>query len=175
MDKETGTLELPANEEGEIIMKGPAIALGYWNKPEETAEVFRDGWLYTGDLGIMDEEGYIKLLGRSRELIKCSGYSVFPADVEDLLYRHPAIKEVVVIGINDPYRGESPKAYIILKQEYVGKVKAEEIIAWSKDNMAAYKRPHFIEFRDELPKSAAGKVLRRILVDEENAKLNTKK
>lgn len=175
MDKETGTRELPANEEGEIIMKGPAIAVGYWNKPEETAEVFRDGWLYTGDLGIMDEEGYIKLLGRSRELIKCSGYSVFPADVEDLLYRHPAIKEVAVVGINDPYRGESPKAYIILKQDYVGKVTAEEIIAWSKDNMAAYKRPHFIEFRDELPKSAAGKVLRRILVEEENAKLGAKK
>lgn len=174
MDKETGTRELPANEEGEIIIKGPAVALGYWNKPEETAEVFRDGWLYTGDLGIMDEEGYIKLLGRSRELIKCSGYSVFPADVEDLMYRHPAIKEVAVVGINDPYRGESPKAYIILKQEYVGKVKADDIIAWSKDNMAAYKRPHVIEFRNELPKSAAGKVLRRVLVDEENAKLRAK-
>jgi len=170
MDKETGTRELPANEEGEIIMKGPAIALGYWNKPEETAEMFRDGWLYTGDLGIMDEEGYIKLLGRSRELIKCSGYSVFPADVEDLLYRHPAIKEVVVIGVNDPYRGESPTAFIILKQDYVGKVTAEEILNWCKDNMAAYKRPHFIEFRNELPKSAAGKVLRRVLVDEEKTK-----
>ncbi len=132
--------------------------------------MFRDGWLYTGDLGIMDEEGYIKLLGRSRELIKCSGYSVFPADVEDLLYRHPAIKEVVVIGVNDPYRGESPKAFIILKQDYVGKVTAEEILNWCKDNMAAYKRPHFIEFRNELPKSAAGKVLRRVLVDEEKTK-----
>jgi long-chain acyl-CoA synthetase len=92
---------------------------------------------------------------------------VFPADVEDLLYRHPAIKEVAVVGINDPYRGETPKAYIILKPDYVGKVTAEDIINWSKDNMAAYKRPHSIEFREELPKSAAGKVLRRILVDEE--------
>ncbi len=91
-------------------------------------------------------------------------------DVEDLLYRHPAIKEVVVIGVNDPYRGESPKAFIILKQDYVGKVTAEEILNWCKDNMAAYKRPHFIEFRNELPKSAAGKVLRRVLVDEEKTK-----
>jgi acyl-CoA synthetase (AMP-forming)/AMP-acid ligase II len=119
----------------------------------------------------MDEEGYIKLLGRSRELIKCSGYSVFPADVEDLLYRHPAIKEVAVIGIDDPYRGESPKAFIILKQDYLGKVTAKEIVEWCKDNMAAYKRPHFVEFRNELPKSAAGKVLRRVLVDEERARL----
>ena len=167
MDKETGTRELPSNEEGEIVLKGPAIMLGYWNKPDETAQLLRDGWFYTGDIGLMDEEGYVKLLGRSRELIKCSGYSVFPAEVEDLLYRHPAIKEVAVIGISDPYRGETPKAFVVLKPDQVGKVTAEEILDWCKDNMAAYKRPRLIEFREDLPKSAAGKVLRRILVEEE--------
>jgi acyl-CoA synthetase (AMP-forming)/AMP-acid ligase II len=170
VDLATGKNELPPNEEGEIIMKGPALMEGYWNKPEETKEVLRDGWLYTGDIGLMDEEGYIKFLGRKRELIKCSGYSVFPAEVENLLYRHPAIAEVAVIGIPDPYRGESPKAFIVLKSEYKGKVKEEEIIEWSKENMAAYKRPRIVEFREELPKSAAGKILRRILTEEEKKK-----
>jgi long-chain acyl-CoA synthetase len=115
----------------------------------------------------MDEEGYIKFLGRKKELIKCSGYSVFPSEVEDLLYRHPAVKEVAVIGTIDPYRGETPKAFVVLKSEYKGKVKEEEIIEWSKENMAAYKRPRIVEFREELPKSAAGKILRRILKEED--------
>jgi acyl-CoA synthetase (AMP-forming)/AMP-acid ligase II len=167
VDKETRTREMPPNEEGEVLLKGPAITIGYWNRPEETDRMLHDGWLCTGDIGLVDEEGYLKLLGRSRELIKCSGYSVFPAEVEDLLYLHPAIREVAVIGINDPYRGETPKAFVVLKSEYVGKVPAEEILEWCKDNMATYKRPRFIEFRKELPKSAAGKVLRRVLVEEE--------
>ena len=106
-------------------------------------------------------------MGRKRELIKCSGYSVFPSEVENLLYRHPAVSEVAVIGVPDPYRGESPKAFIILKTEYKGKVKEEEIIEWCKENMAAYKRPRVVEFREELPKSGAGKILRRMLAEEE--------
>ena len=167
MDLETGTIEMPPDQQGEIAIKGPAVMLGYWNKPEETRDVLRDGWLYTGDIGLMDDEGYIKLLGRKRELIKCSGYSVFPAEVEDLLYRHPAVKEAAVIGISDPYRGESPKAFIILKQEYSGQVTEEEILGWCKENMSAYKRPRVVEFKEELPKSAAGKILKRILVEEE--------
>jgi long-chain acyl-CoA synthetase len=105
-------------------------------------------------------------------LIKCSGFSVFPAEVEGLLYRHPAIKETAVIGVNDPYRGETPKAFIILKEEYIGKVKEEEILNWCKDNMATYKRPRFIEFRKELPKSSANKILKRILVEEERKKFD---
>jgi len=167
MDLATGTREMGPNEEGEITIKGPAVMLGYWNKPEETKQVLRDGWLYTGDIGMMDEDGFIKLMGRKRELIKCAGYSVFPAEVEDLLYRHPAIKEATVIGVSDAYRGETPKAFLILKPEYDGKVSEEEILEWCKENMAAYKRPRFVEFRTELPKSAAGKILRRVLVDEE--------
>jgi acyl-CoA synthetase (AMP-forming)/AMP-acid ligase II len=175
MDLATGTKEMGPNEEGEITIKGPAVMIGYWNKPQETKEVLRDGWLYTGDIGLMDEEGYIKFLGRKRELIKCSGYSVFPAEVEDLLYRHPAIKETSVIGINDPYRGETPKAFIILKPEYVGKVTEEAILDWCKENMAAYKRPRFVEFRAELPKTAAGKILKRVLTEEESKRSITRK
>jgi acyl-CoA synthetase (AMP-forming)/AMP-acid ligase II len=171
VDLETGQIELPPNEEGEIIIKGPAVMVGYWNKPEETKEVLRDGWLHTGDIGLMDEEGYIKVLGRKRELIKCSGYSVFPSEVENLLYRHPAVAEAAVIGIPDSYRGESPKAFIILKPEYKGKVTEKEIMEWSKENMAAYKRPRLVEFTEQLPKSAAGKILRRILKEEDEKKL----
>jgi acyl-CoA synthetase (AMP-forming)/AMP-acid ligase II len=167
MDLETGTRELGPNEEGEITIKGPAVMNGYWERPEETAQVLRQGWLHTGDIGLMDEEGYVKILGRKREMIKCSGYSVFPAEVEDLLFRHPAVQEAAVIGIIDPYRGETPKAFIILKTEYVNKVKENEILEWCKDNMAAYKRPRLVEFRQALPKSAAGKVLRRLLSEAE--------
>jgi acyl-CoA synthetase (AMP-forming)/AMP-acid ligase II len=162
-DLETGTVEMPPSEQGEITIKGPAMMKGYWNKLEESAEVLRDGWLYTGDIGLMDEEGYIKLLGRKRELIKCSGFSVFPAEVEDLLYRHPSVKEAAVIGIPDAYRGESPKAFIVLKNEFVGKITEKEILNWAKENMAAYKRPKVVEFREDLPKSGAGKVLKRLL------------
>jgi len=167
MDLDTGTREMDPNQEGEITIRGPAMMEGYWNKPEETEGMLRGGWLYTGDIGLMDEEGYIKLLGRKRELIKCSGYSVFPAEVEDLLYHHPAIQEAAVIGISDSYRGETPKAFLILRPEHKGKVTQEAILDWCKENMAAYKRPRVIEFREELPKSAAGKILRRVLTAEE--------
>ncbi|MBA7619616.1 Long-chain-fatty-acid--CoA ligase [subsurface metagenome] len=170
VDLETGLKEVNPGEEGEIIIKGPVVMTGYWNKPEETKEALREGWLYTGDIGKMDDEGYVAIVGRKKELIKCSGYSVFPTEVEELLYRHPAIAEVSVIGIPDPYRGEAPKAFIVLRPEYKGKIREEEIVEWAKDNMATYKRPRMVEFRDELPKSAAGKILRRILVGEEKRK-----
>jgi acyl-CoA synthetase (AMP-forming)/AMP-acid ligase II len=167
VDLETGSKEVNPNEEGEIIIKGPGVMKGYWNRPEETRETLRDGWLYTGDIGKMDEEGYVTMVGRKKELMKCSGFSVFPSEVEDLLHRHPAVAEVSVIGIPDPYRGESPKAFIVLRPEYQQKIKEEEMVAWAKENMATYKRPRVVEFRDELPKSAAGKILRRVLVEEE--------
>lgn len=168
VDLETGEKELEPNEEGEITIKGPMVMKGYWNKPDETRETLRDGWLYTGDVGKMDEEGYVTVVGRKKELIKCSGFSVFPTEVEGLLYRHPAIAEVSVIGIPDPYRGESPKAFVVLKPQYKGEVTEEQIVAWARENMATFKRPRIIEFRDELPKSGAGKVLRRVLVEEES-------
>jgi acyl-CoA synthetase (AMP-forming)/AMP-acid ligase II len=174
VDLKTGSKEVAPHEEGEIIIKGPTVMKGYWNRQEETKETLRDGWLYTGDIGKMDEEGYLTISGRKKELIKCSGFSVFPTEVEDLLYRHPAVAEVAVIGISDPYRGEAPKAFIVLRPEYKGKIKEEEIVEWTKDNMAAYKRPRMVEFRDELPKSGAGKILRKVLVEEEKSRVAEK-
>ena len=173
MDRETGTKELGPNQEGEIVIKATAMMSGYWNKPDETRQMLRGDWLYTGDTALMDEEGYVKLLGRERELIKCSGFSVFPAEVEGLLYRHPAVKELAVIGVSDAYRGESVKAFVVLKDGCKGTITEQEIIDWSKDNMAAYKRPKFVEFREELPKSSVGKLLRRVLVEEEERKMKT--
>jgi acyl-CoA synthetase (AMP-forming)/AMP-acid ligase II len=173
VDRETGRRELPPNEEGEIIIKGPTVMKGYWNRPEETGKVLKDGWFHTGDMGLMDEEGYLKIVGRTKELILCSGYNVYPAEVEDLLYRHPAVAEAAVIGVPDPYRGESPKAFIVLKSGYKDKIKEDEIVGWCKENMAAYKRPRVVEFREELPKSGAGKLLRRILSEEENESLSS--
>lgn len=167
VDLESGKKELPPNEEGEITIRGPALTKGYWNKPEETDGAFEEGWFYTGDIGSMDEEGYLKFIGRKKELIKCSGYSVFPAEVEELLCRHPAVAEVAVIGVPDSYRGESPKAFVVLRPEHEAEVTEETLIAWCKQNMAAYKRPREIEFRNDLPKSAAGKILRRLLVEKE--------
>lgn len=158
---------MPVNEAGEIIIKSPTMMLGYWNKPEETAEMIRGEWLYTKDTGCMDEEGYVKFLGRTREMIKCSGFSVFPAEVEHLLYAHPAVKEAAVIGVNDAYRGTSPKAFIVLKDGYAGTVTDRQILDWCKDNMAAYKRPKFVEFRESLPRTAAGKLQKIALEHEE--------
>lgn len=171
VDLETGERELPPGEEGEIIIKGPTIMKGYWNKPEETQRTLRDGWLYTGDIGVMDEEGYGKIVGRSKELIKCSGFSVFPSEVENLLFKHQAVAEVAVIGVSDPYRGESPKAFIVLKSDFKGKITEKEMLDWCKENMATYKRPRTVEFVDDLPKSAAGKLLRRILIEREGSTL----
>jgi long-chain acyl-CoA synthetase len=169
VDEETGTIEMPPNESGEIIIKSPTTMLGYWNRPEETKEMIRGEWLYTKDTGCMDEQGYVKFLGRTREMIKCSGFSVFPAEVEHLLYGHSAVKEAAVIGVNDAYRGTSPKAFIVLKDAFVGRVTEKEIIDWCKDNMAAYKRPKFVEFRQVLPKTAAGKLQKMVLEQEEQA------
>ncbi|HJX12406.1 MAG TPA: AMP-binding protein [Dehalococcoidales bacterium] len=170
VDLETGLKELKPGEEGEVVIKGPCVMKGYWNKPEDTEKQLKGGWLYTGDIGKMDEEGFLAIVSRKKELIKCSGFSVFPSEIEGLLYKHPAIAEVSVIGVPDPYRGETPKAFVVLRPEYRGKTREEDILDWAKDNMASYKRPRILEFRDELPKSGAGKVLRRVLVEEEAAK-----
>lgn len=163
VDLDTGQQEMHVNQEGEIIIKGPTVMNGYWEQPEETAKVLRDGWLYTGDIGLLDEEGYLKIVDRKKELILCSGFNVYPSDVENIMSRQPAILEVAVIGVPDDYRGESPKAFVILKSEFVGKVSEKDIIDWCRENMATYKRPRMVEFREALPKSAAGKLLKRSL------------
>ncbi len=163
VDASTGTTEMPRGEQGEIVLLGPCIMKGYWQRPEETKKAFKDGWFYTGDIGAMDEEGYLTLLGRNKDLIKCSGFSVFPDEVENLMYRHDAVAEVAVVGVADSYRGESAKAFVVLKPSFNGDVSEEDVRIWCKENMAAYKCPKEIVFTESLPKSAAGKVLRRLL------------
>jgi len=165
-----GESDAAPGEEGEILLKGPTIMQGYWQNPEATRNAIRDGWLYTGDIGVFDDEGYLKIAGRTKELIKCSGFSVFPTEVENLLYKNPAVSQVAVIGVPDDYRGESPKAFIVLKPEYKGKETPDSILAWCKEAMSTYKRPRDVEFLEELPKSAAGKVLHRVLSEKESRK-----
>jgi acyl-CoA synthetase (AMP-forming)/AMP-acid ligase II len=163
VDLETGENDLPPNETGEIVIKGPTVMTGYWNKPEETEATIRDGWLYTGDIGSMDEEGYFRIIDRKKEMVICSGYNVYPTEVEKTMVSHPAVMEVAVKGVPDPYRGEALKAYVVLKPENMEGVDEEKLLAWCKENMAAYKRPREIEFRESLPKSGAGKILKRAL------------
>lgn len=160
-DFEDRNRELPIGEEGEIAVKTPAHFLGYWNKPEATADSLIDGWVFTGDVGKFDEDGYLAFLGRRKEMIKVSGFSVFPEEVELLLCKHPAIAQAAVIPKPDPYKGEVIKAFIIFKSGQSATV--EEIQAWAKENMSSYKVPTVIEFTDSFPMSGAGKVLRRLL------------
>lgn len=167
VDIETGE-DLPPGKQGEIVIKSPGVFKGYFNRPDATAETLRNGWLYTGDIGEIDEDGYLRLHGRVKEMIKCSGFSVFPEDVEALLDEHEAILQSAVIGVPDKKRGESVKAFVVLKPEYKGKISESEIIEWSKQKMAAYKYPRYVEFRDSLPEAVSGKVLRRLLKEENN-------
>lgn len=160
--------EIPIGEEGELIIKGPMVTKGYWNNPEETEKVLKDGWFSTGDIARMDHDGYFYIVERKKDMIKASGYSVFPAEVEALMYEHPAVQEVAVIGVPDPHRGENIKAFIILRPQYKGLVRKEEMIAWAKNKMAAYKYPRTVEFVDELPKTGSGKILKRALRDRES-------
>ncbi|WP_338451425.1 AMP-binding protein [Niallia oryzisoli] len=160
---------LPPREIGEITIKGPQIMKGYWNKQEETENIIRDGWLFTGDLGYMDEEGYFYVVDRKKDMIIAGGFNVYPREVEEVLYEHPHIQEVVVAGVPDPYRGETVKAYIVLKKNTF--VTEQELNEFSRKYLAAYKVPRIYEFRDELPKSTVGKILRRVLIDEERNNL----
>jgi len=160
---------LPIGEVGEIAVKGPQVMKGYWNRPEETAETFRDGWLLTGDLGYMDEKGYFYVVDRKKDMIIASGFNIYPREIEEVLYEHDAILECVVAGVPDPYRGETVKAYIVLKE---GKSATEkELDAFCRKHLASYKVPRQYEYRKELPKTAVGKILRRALVDEEKKKM----
>jgi len=168
---EDKTREVPIGEIGEIVLKNPAVFKGYWNKPEETANTLVDGWVYTGDMGKFDEDGYLYFLGRKKEMIKVSGFSVFPEEVETFLLQHEAVDKVAVIGAPDVKKGEVIKAFIIPKADFKGKITAEEIIKWAKEGISSYKVPQAVEFRDELPMSGVGKVLRRVLLEEEEKKM----
>jgi long-chain acyl-CoA synthetase len=159
---------LPPGQPGELALLGPQVMLGYWNRPDETAQVLRDGWLLTGDLAVMDDEGYFTIVDRKKDLIIAGGYNIYPREVEEVLYEHPKVSEVCVAGVPDSYRGETVKAYIVLRQGE--SATPEEIREFAKARLASYKVPRSVEFRDDLPKTIVGKVLRRALVEEERAK-----
>jgi long-chain acyl-CoA synthetase len=168
VDVETGEKTLGAGETGELAVKGPQVMRGYWKKPEETALVLRDGWLLTGDIAKMDRDGYFYITDRKKDLIKYKDYSVYPRELEDVIYEHSAVKLCAVVGKPDPIVGEIPKAFIVLKEG--AKATEAEIMAYIKEKVAPYKAVREVEFRKELPVSAAGKVLRRALQEEEKRK-----
>ncbi len=161
VDVETGTRDLPLGEAGELVLRGPQVMKGYWNKPKETADVLRNGWLFTGDIARKDEDGYFYIVDRKKDLIIAGGFNIYPREVEEVLFEHPAIKEAAVIGLPDPYRGETVKAFVVLKDG--ASATTDHIIAWCRERLASYKVPRQVEFRDSLPKSGVGKYLRREL------------
>jgi long-chain acyl-CoA synthetase len=168
VDIDAGTQELKTGEDGEIIVKAPHLMQGYWNRPEASAEMFRDGWQYTGDIGHLDEDGYLFITSRKKELIKPSGHQVYPGEVEEVITQHPVVLEVSVAGVRDELQGEAVKAWIVLKPGQ--SCTAQEIQAFCRERLTAYKVPKHVDFRNELPKSMVGKVLRRVLQEEEAAK-----
>jgi long-chain acyl-CoA synthetase len=157
-----GKTEMPLGEIGELVIKGPQVFKGYHNMPTETANTLRDGWLYTGDIARMDEDGFFYIVDRKKELIKPGGYQVWPREVEEAISANPKVLEVGVAGIPDPYRGETVKAWVVVKPGET--LTEDEIKAWCKERLAAFKVPTHIEFRNELPKTTVGKILRRELV-----------
>ncbi|PWA12768.1 long-chain fatty acid--CoA ligase [Pueribacillus theae] len=163
-DSENGKNELGIGEVGELAIKGPQVMKGYWKMPEETKQALRDGWLFTGDLAKMDEDGYFYIVGRKKEMIIASGYNIYPVEIEDVLYEHPKVLEAAVIGVPHPYRGETVKAVIVPRNGE--SISEEEITSFCSERLAAYKVPKMIEFREELPKSAVGKILKRKLQEE---------
>ncbi|MCS1351535.1 AMP-binding protein [Mechercharimyces sp. CAU 1602] len=168
VNPETGE-EVAAGEIGEMQVKGPQVMTGYWNRPEETAKVLKDGWLSTGDMARMDEKGAFYIMDRKKDMIIASGYNIYPREVEEVLYTHEAIQEAAVVGVQHAYRGETVKAYVVLKEGAT--LSEEELDQFCRGQMAKYKVPRLYEFRTDLPKSSVGKILRRELVREEKEKL----
>ncbi|MDB4897591.1 MAG: long-chain fatty acid--CoA ligase [Firmicutes bacterium] len=173
VDVETGTRELPPGESGELILRGPQVFAGYWQMPEETRNALRElngeTWFYTGDICRTDEDGYVYVTDRKKDMIIAGGFNIYPRDVEEALYLHPAVQEAVVAGMPDAYRGETVKAYVVLRAGQ--SLTAGQLEAHCREHLAAFKVPRFYEFRESLPKSAVGKVLRRVLQEEERRKL----
>jgi long-chain acyl-CoA synthetase len=169
VDPAEGREEVPVGEPGEIILKSPAVMQGYWDNPEETADQIRDGWIYSGDIATMDEDGYFYLIDRKKDMINAGGYNIYPREIDEVLASHPKVQEGIAVGIPHEYRGETVKAFIVVKPGE--SVSGEEIIAFCREHLATYKAPKIVEFRDALPKSAIGKHLRRTLREEELAKI----
>ena len=168
MDAKTGELELPPKEIGELVIKGPQVMKGYLNHPEDDKEMLRNGWLFTGDLAFMDDEGYFHFVDRKKETIKYKGYTIAPAEIEAIIYEHPAVKECAVIGKSDTVAGEIPKAFVVLKNGC--NATGEEIMEFCEKKISPYKKVREVEFISELPKNAVGKVLRKILKEQEESK-----
>ncbi|MDQ0898659.1 MULTISPECIES: long-chain fatty acid--CoA ligase [unclassified Paenibacillus] len=164
IDSDSGQ-ELPIGEIGEIIIKGPQVMKGYWQREHETAMTIRDGWLYTGDMGRIDEDGFFSIVDRKKDLIIAGGYNIYPRDIEEVLFEHPAIMEAAVAGVPDEYRGETVKAFVVLRPGMT--LTEKELELWCRERLAAYKVPRKVEFRQSLPKTMIGKVLRRQLLEEE--------
>ncbi len=165
VDLENGIDDMPFGERGELIVKGPQIMRGYKGKPEETANTLKDGWIYTGDIATMDQDGYFFIVDRKKDMIISGGYNVYPRDIDEVFYQHPKVMEACSIGVPDAKRGETAKIFIVLKEGETST--AEEMLAFAKDKLAAYKLPTEVEFRNELPKTNVGKILRKELRAEE--------
>lgn len=175
VDIETGETEMPVGESGELIARGPQVMRCYWNKPAETAHTVRlhdgDLWLHTGDVAVMDQDGYFKIVDRKKEMIITGGFNVYPREVEDVLFQHPAVLEAAVIGVADAHSGERVKAFVVLKPGAAAT--SEDLIEFSRQHLAPYKVPKYVEFREALPKTLIGKVLRRELAAEEKTRAQT--
>jgi long-chain acyl-CoA synthetase len=164
-------MEMPVGEPGELVVKGPQVMKGYLNMPAETADTLRAGWLYTGDMARMDEDGYFYIVDRKKDMILASGYNVYPREIEEVLFEHPDVSEAVAVGVPDEYRGESVKAFVVRRPGST--VTETEILAFCLERLAPYKAPKSLEFRESLPKSTVGKLLRRVLAEEERLKVGT--
>jgi long-chain acyl-CoA synthetase len=162
VDLETGA-DLPVGEPGELVIRGPQVMKGYWNRSEETAAAMAGGWFHTGDVARMDDDGYFFIVDRKKNQINTAGFKVWPREVEEVIYAHPAVKMVAVIGVDDAYRGEVVKAFVVLKEEHRRRTSEAELLTFCQTRMMPYKVPRIVEFRDELPANAAGKMLRRLL------------
>ena len=173
MDVDTGREEQKIGTPGEIVIKGPQVMKGYYKKSEETAAVLKGGWLYTGDIGMFDADGYLTIVDRKKDMIIASGYNVYPREIDEILFQHPKILEACSIGVPDPYRGETVKAYVVVKPGET--LTAEEVIQYSREKLAVYKAPKMVEFIDALPKSAVGKILRKEVKDMDRKKSQQRK
>jgi long-chain acyl-CoA synthetase len=169
VDLETGTTPLPVGETGELVVKGPTVMAGYYNRPEETAQTIRDGWLHTGDIAKIDEDGFFYIVDRKKDLILSNGFNVYPRDVEEVLFTHPGVGDAVVIGAPNARGDETVKAFVVRAEG--SNVTEDELIAYCRERLARYKAPRQIEFRETLPKTMIGKALRRVLIEEERQKL----
>ena len=168
VDMELGIEEMPIGQEGEIVIRGPQVMRGYWQRDDESAAALRDGWLYTGDIGKMDEDGYFYIVDRKKDMIISGGYNIYPREIDEVLYEHPAILDAVAIGIPDAYRGEAIKAFVVVKPGQT--LTEQEVVEFCRLRLTAYKVPKTVEFRDLLPKTMVGKILRKELQAEERLK-----